>query len=404
MRKKHLLGVDVLAAAKQRIEFVFDRFPRIYLAFSGGKDSTVMLDLVAGEARKRGRRFGLLFVDLEAQYTLTIDFISSAFERYADVVEPYWVALPLALRNATSMSQAQWMCWQPSERERWVREPPQNAISDPSQFPWFQPGMEFEDFVTDFGAWYSNGEQTCCLVAIRTDESLNRFRAIVGDSDCFEGRLWTTRKNASVVNAYPIYDWRVADIWRYHSKTGAPYNRLYDLMHAAGLTPTQMRICQPYGDDQRKGLWLYHVIEPETWPKVVARVNGANSGALFSRERGNASGIGQVALPSGHTWQSYAKLLLDSLPPPASEHYRTKVAVFLKWYETRGYCEGIPDEADRELEAKKKVPSWRRICKTILRNDWWCKGLGFAQHKSGSYEKYMTKMRKKQAEWVTTNS
>ena len=33
-------------------------------------------------------------------------------------------------------------------------------------------------------------------------------------------------------------------------------------MAMAGLTVHQMRICQPYGDDQRRGLWLFHLIEP----------------------------------------------------------------------------------------------------------------------------------------------
>jgi predicted phosphoadenosine phosphosulfate sulfurtransferase len=26
-----------------------------------------------------------------------------------------------------------------------------------------------------------------------------------------------------------------------------------------------MRICEPFGPEQRQGLWLYHVIEPERW-------------------------------------------------------------------------------------------------------------------------------------------
>ncbi len=399
MKAKKYIDIDVLTAAKQRISFVFDAFHRVYVSFSGGKDSTVMLDLVAAEARRRGRRFGLLFIDLEAQYRSTIDFVFSEFARHSDVSDPYWVALPLALRNASSVYQTQWTCWDLGLRDRWVREPPKIAITDATTWPWFTPGMEFEDFVSAFGIWYAQEESACCLVGIRADESLNRFRAIAGTASRFGDKPWTTVRSGGAVNAYPIYDWRVEDVWRYHASTGAPYNHLYDMMHAAGLTPSQMRICQPYGDDQRKGLWLYHVIEPETWPRVVARVSGANSGALFAKETGNVSGVRAVSLPTGHTWKSYVTILLDSLPPPAGEHYRNKIALFIKWYEKRGYPGGIPDEADRTLEAKKKVPSWRRICKTILRNDWWCKGLGFAQHRSGSYEAYAVRTKKKREQW-----
>jgi len=238
-------------------------------------------------------------------------------------------------------------------------------------------------------------------LAIRSDESLNRFRVIVRDDNPrWDDHHWTTQKSRHVVNAYPIFDWRTEDIWRYHAKTGAPYNPLYDRMHAAGLKVSQMRICQPYGDDQRKGLWLYHVIEPETWPRVVARVGGANSGALYAQERGNINGVGRMDLPDGHTWESYVALLLDSLPAHAAEHYRTKISVFIRWWQDNGYPDGVPDVADAKQESKRQAPSWRRICKVPLRNDWWCKGIGFAQHKSGAYSAYMERMKRRRQEWA----
>ena len=57
-------------------------------------------------------------------------------------------------------------------------------------------------------------------------------------------------------------------------------------------------------------------------------------------------------------------------------------------WEKRGYPEGIPDEAPYELEAERLVPSYRRICKCLLRNDWWCKGLSFSQPLSEAYKKF----------------
>jgi Predicted phosphoadenosine phosphosulfate sulfotransferase len=139
-----------------------------------------------------------------------------------------------------------------------------------------------------------------------------------------------------------------------------------------------MRLCQPYGDDQRQGLWLFHLIEPATWSKVVARVNGANSGALYVQENGNINGYNKVTKPEGHTWESFARMLINSMPPPTKEHYESKVFTFEKWWRDKGYPEGIPDEADYTMEQKRLAPSWRRVCKTLLRNDYWCKGLGFS--------------------------
>jgi predicted phosphoadenosine phosphosulfate sulfurtransferase len=170
-------------------------------------------------------------------------------------------------------------------------------------------------------------------------------------------------------------------------------------MHMAGLTPHQMRICQPYGDDQRRGLWLFHLIEPETWARVVARVNGANGGALYVQEWGNVNGYRRVTKPPGHTWKSFAELLIGSMPPQTKEHFENKMLLFDRWWQERGYPEGLPDEADYHMEAARKAPSWRRVCKSLLRNDYWCKGLGFTQHKSAAYEKYLDLMRRRKAAW-----
>lgn len=397
---KKPLGINVLDAAIKRISYVFDNFQKIYLSFSGGKDSTVMLHLVAEEARRRNRKFALLFIDLEAQYKLTIDHVTNCFDMYSDVVDPYWVSLPLHLRNAVSQYEPHWICWDKNKEKDWVRTPPKIAITDTNFFPFFDPGMEFEEFVEGFGEWYSEGEQTACLVGIRADESLNRYRSIASDKKSrYRGHSWTTWKGGSLYNTYPLYDWRTEDIWIYHGKYGKPYNLLYDLMHKAGLSIHQQRICQPYGDDQRKGLWLFHILEPETWGKVVARVNGANQGALYASESGNVLGRIRITRPEGHTWESFANLLLNSMPEKTQEHYRNKIAVFIKWYETRGYPDGIPDEANPKEEAARTVPSWRRICKTLLRNDYWCKGLSFSQTKSEAYESYLRMMKNRRRVW-----
>ncbi len=394
---KTKLGIDVHQAAQERIAWTFDTFERIYVSFSGGKDSTVMLHMVAAEAIKRKRKFGILFIDLEGQYKLTIDHIKQCYDLYQELGEPFWCCLPIHLRNAVSVYETHWVCWDKNREMDWVRQMPQMAIRDAAHFPFFHNAMEFEEFVPEFGTWYGQGKPCACFVGIRCDESLNRFRTIASASKvAHSGKQWTTLVENEVFNIYPIYDWRTEDLWHYHAvNPKLPYNRLYDLMHKAGLTIHQMRICQPYGDDQRRGLWLFHLIEPETWSRVVARVNGANSGALYIQEHGNINGYRKVSKPENHTWRSFAELLINSMPPKTKEHYENKVFVFLKWWGKRGYPEGIQDFADAALEAKRKVPSWRRIVKSLLRNDYWCKGLSFTQHRSEAYGKYLELMKRR---------
>jgi predicted phosphoadenosine phosphosulfate sulfurtransferase len=398
---KRGLGINVLDAARQRISFVFDEFEKIYISFSAGKDSTVMFHLVADEAIKRNRKFGVLLVDLEGQYKLTINHANTMFAKYKNIIDLYWVCLPIALRNAVSVYEPKWTPWDDNKKSDWIRELPTQAIHDESYFDFFYKDMEFEEFVPLFGEWYAKFENCACLVGIRSDESLNRFRTIASaKKTTYDGKQWTTKVTDHVYNVYPIYDWRTQDIWAYHGKNrDKEYNKLYDYMQMAGVKLSNQRICQPYGDDQRRGLWLFHLIEPETWAKIVARVSGANSGALYIQENGNINGYNKITKPGNHTWESFAKLLLSSMPPKTKEHFENKIILFQKWWIERGYPNGIPDEAEENLEMKRDVPSWRRVCKSLLRNDYWCKGLGFSQHKNEAYQKYLELMRRRKEQW-----
>lgn len=409
------LGIDVLTAARERIKYTFDNFDKVYVSFSGGKDSSVMTHLVMDEAIKRDRKVGLLFIDLEAQYQYTIQHVKETFELYKDHIVPFWCSVPISLSNAVSVYEPRWVCWEPGKE--WVRQPDELSITDTSIFDFYKYAMEFEEFAPLFGKWFSGGEHTACFVGIRADESLNRYRTIkLEHKSMYSGKQWTTLVDSNLYNVYPIYDWQTADIWRYNGKYFKSYNKIYDLMNKAGISIHQARLCQPYGFDQRKGLWLFHVLEPETWSRIVARVNGANSGAEFVQYSGNISGQIKITKPEGHTWKSFAMLLLKSMPKELADHYDDKICQFISWWRIKGYYVDqngkqcyvgynnyIPDEVDPEIEAEKKAPSWRRICKALLRNDYWCKGLSFSQTNSHSYQRYkkLMKSRKLRRGWVT---
>lgn len=415
MRK--YLGINVYEAAKKRIAYIFDNFENIYLSFSGGKDSTVMLHMVAAEARKRKRKFGLLCIDMEAQYKHTIDHIESMYKEYSDCIIPFWVALPIVLTNAVSSYEPRWICW--DKNKEWTRDQHKLSITDIHYFPFFKYGMEFEEFIFYFGKWYSAGNQTACFIGIRTEESYNRLLKLVvkKNREFYNKKQWILKQKLTGMDIYsvhPIYDWKVKDIWAYHGKYGGAYNKIYDLMQQAGVTLYQQRLCQPYGYEQRKGLYLFHILEPETWSKILSRVNGVNSGAEFVKYSGNISGQIKIYLPEGHTWRSFALLILKSMPKKLADHYDDKIHTFLHWWSNQGgyydsnnvfhgfYGENIPDCVDQKLENAKKAPSWRRICKSLLRNDYWCKGMSFVQNSSPHYERYKTYMmkRKQRREYI----
>jgi predicted phosphoadenosine phosphosulfate sulfurtransferase len=420
------LGVDVLEAARERVRFAFDSFDEVFVALSGGKDSGVVFNLALEEARSRGRVLHTMCVDLEAQYAHTADFVERCFS-HPDVVG-HWICLPMNLRNSVSQFAPFWLCWDPHKEEQWVRELPDHplVVKDESFFSFFRRGMEFEEFVVEYGEWMREqvGGTVGALIGIRTDESLNRWRTLFSETKtAFRGKSWTTvvfkdaaaragyRQNGrgkgaqdAAVNVYPIFDWRPSDIWAATGKCGWDYNRVYDLMWLAGLTLHQMRLCQPYGDDQRKGLWLYKVLEPETWKRVVARVEGANFGSRHAGAR--ILGNFRIDLPEGHTWESYAKFLLVTMPPNLSAHYTGKINTYFRWWawhckgrDLRSTVVGEDDQYDEMGIYRNEaipyegftgegpdIPSWRdplwkRICRVLIKNDYWCKGIGFQQTK-----------------------
>ena len=386
---------DVLTAAKKRLTIAFQEFDNIYFSFSGGKDSTVMLHLAKMIAEKTNKKFNVLFIDLEAQYSETIKHVEYMRTHLSDVVDEfYWVCLPLSLRNAVSVLQPKWTCWDTEVEDKWVRPYPKNAITeDICPFPFFYKNMEFEEFTLLFAEWFNKTHDdniSGAGIGIRSDESLNRFRTIVSKTkEPYQDYNWTTRvkinqKTINTYNFYPIYDWRTEDIWGAVSKYNWQYNQVYEWLYKNGVSIHQQRLCQPYGDDQRQSLDQFRELEPETWEKVLNRVEGVNFGNIYAR----TSLLGNIKSekPPHMTWQQYSVFLLESLglyAPELEIHYYNKIRKFLLWWEKEIGLkpEEIPDEK-WEMEGRKRTPYWERIARAIERNDFWMNRLSFSQTKS----------------------
>jgi predicted phosphoadenosine phosphosulfate sulfurtransferase len=256
--------------------------------------------------------------------------------------------------------------------------------------------MEFEEFVVDFAQWLAKGEEWAVGVGIRSNESFNRYRTLFDSrKQPYKEKPWTTLVVDNVFNFYPIYDWTTEDIWTAVGKFDYSYNHIYDLMYQQGKSIHECRICQPYGDDQRKGLDLFRTCEPETWAKVVDRVAGSNFGNIYCRSY--LLGHMKVVLPEGHTWKTYTEFLLATIPKCEAEWYMTKFRVFIKWWEDKGYpADEWPDAKLKKGDDRligpdgrqyTKGPAWERLAKCILKNDKLCKSLSFAATK-GQYSKY----------------
>ena len=68
-------------------------------------------------------------------------------------------------------------------------------------------------------------------------------------------------------------------------------------MFQAGVPPRYMRICEPFGPEQRQGLWLYHVLEPERWAAMCERVSGVRSGGFYAGQDNHFMATGKSSNP-----------------------------------------------------------------------------------------------------------
>ncbi len=408
---------NVYDALQERLKLIFEEFDNIIVSFSGGKDSGLLLCITLDFRQKYypNKKIAVFHQDFEAQYTVTTEYVERTFERIEGIAEPYWVCLPMATRTALSNYQMFWYPWDDECEDAWCRPMPQhpyviNLKNNP--FPKYRYKMPQEDLARQFGRWYkaSHGnKKTVCLLGIRADESLQRYNSVVNKKYGYGGECWISRQFKDVWSASPMYDWSISDVWHAYAVFGYDYNRLYDLYFMAGLKPDQMRVASPFNDYAKDSLCLYRVLDPAMWTRLVGRVRGANFGAVYGRTK--ALGYRNLTLPEGHTWESYTKFLLDTLPPKVRDNYIAKFKTSIEfWHNTGGgleedvireliekgynirrngvsnytvmknsrviFLDKIPDNTD-DIKSSKDIPSWKRMCFCILKNDHTCRFMGF---------------------------
>ena len=414
---KRYTDSNVYDNLQKRLKFIFEEFENIYVSFSGGKDSTLLLNLVLDFKRKYypNKKIGVYHQDFEAQYSVTTKFIEDTFEKIKDEVEPYWLCLPAATRTALSNYQMYWYPWDDQKEDIWVREMPKfdyviNLKNNP--ITTYKYKMPQEQMAKQFGRWYRqvHGDgSTICLLGIRADESLQRYNGFLNKKYSYKNQCWISKQFKNVWSASPLYDWTISDVWHANFKFKYDYNPLYDMFYMAGVNVSQMRVASPFNDSAKESLNLYRILDPEIWVKLLGRVKGVNFTSIYAKTK--AMGYRNITLPEGYTWKEYTKFLLATLPVNIRNNYVKKFNTSIKfWHKTGGgleektiqelinngykiqrngisnyttgknskiiFLEAIPDDID-DIKTTKDIPSWKRMCFCILKNDHICRFMGF---------------------------
>lgn len=338
------LEIDVLEEARARVAHAFDLFENIVVSFSGGKDSTVVLNLALEEAARRGTGpVRAVFCDEEAIPYETEAYVRRMSEREDVALE--WYCLPVRHRNACARKgPGVWWPWAPEDVERWCRPLPPEAITELDGFPSGPPEAR--------PSWPSVDPLLCpprrgtagMLMGIRADESMIRRKAVSArETDNYiiqkyapppggvtrsGRRVSGETRPTNVYKVYPIYDWRTPDVWAAPARLGWDYNEAYDVMEMAGIPHHAQRCAPPFGEEPMQKLWTFKVCFPDVWAGMSARVPGAATAARYASTE--LYSFGSVSeRPEGVTWEEHVRARLMEHAPEARSRIASRIRMWM---------------------------------------------------------------------------
>lgn len=355
MRKKAYKEPNVWEAAKERIRYLYKRFDRIVVSFSGGKDSTAVLHATLTVAQELGKLpLKVYFVDEEAIDPETIAYVARVRER--PDVSLDWYCLPVKHRNACSLTHPFWYCWHPEERDRWVRPMPEYAITTDPAFEW---GMDYQTWFRS--AFNPKDGTVCVLTGIRTQESLRRYQVIASKRN--DSYITSKADNLSVYRAHPIYDWDTQDVWTLIHKFGFDYNRAYDVFNRTEFHGKYLaqRICQPFGEEPLRSLDIYAKCFPEMWARLVNRVPGVKTAYRYAKTELYKN----TEKPDGVSWEDWC---LQTVEMQKDIEVREAVRAQVRRLIARHFRK-TPDPIEETTAHPLSGVSWRGLAKIAARGD-----------------------------------
>ena len=354
MSKKEYQEDNIYIASKKRISYCFKNYDKVVVSFSGGKDSTAVLNVALEVAKEENKLpLDVMFIDEEVLHPPTVEYVQRVSENKD--INMHWLCLEWKHRNACSNESPYWYCWDKDNKDLWVRSLPEKAITKHKRW---KKGLSFQDFTP----YYFDKEigSVVYLTGVRTEESLRRMSVITSkqnDSYIQSNAVWNS------VMAHPIYDWSSKDVWLAVHKFKWDYNKTYDVFNKTKLYQRYLtqRVCPPFGEEPLRGLWLYSECFPELWDKMLNRVPGVATAWRYGNTEIYSS---PKSKPEHLNYKEYLSVILKSY----SKQYQNEVKKTLNKYITRHKNktnDPIPEDESHPLTGL----SWKFLCRCVIRGD-----------------------------------
>jgi len=263
---------NVFDDALDRINYLFDEFENVVVGFSGGKDSTCVLNLALKVAEERNRLpLSVIWIDQEAEWQGTVDYCKKVM--YDPRVKPYWFQMPMVITNNASSYERYSYCWEEGKDDLWIHP------KDPISIKENNYGTNrFHDLFEKIFKYHFKGTKSCYLAGVRAEESPKRAMVLTEDRT-YKHITWgkILSKELQHYTFYPLYDWSYSDVWAAIFKNKWDYNVVYNEMYRHGVVIKDMRISNVHHETAIQALLLIQEIEPLTWEKISKRIDGANT-------------------------------------------------------------------------------------------------------------------------------
>jgi len=379
MSKIKKLKQNVYDASLDRMRDIYESYDDVFVMFSGGKDSTAVLTVALEIAEEKNKLpVKVVFIDEEVIHPTTVEYVARISKN--PNIDLSWVCLPFKHRNACSNEQPYWYCWNPEEKDLWVRELPENAIIEDEDFKF---GMSYVDWMQV----KHNKKNTIRVLGIRAQESLRRLRMF---SNKPKGKVVYTAESINTVdlqngtklncltfNGYPIYDWMSEDVWRLVNIKQLDYNRTYDFFNKTKLYNklSGQRVSQPFGEEPLRNLALYSECFPDMWAKMIKRVKGVNSAKLYSNTE--LWGVRKDGKPEHLTWKAFLHICLSNYKDKYLHKVKTNINNAIKIH-YRITDEPLPEEIPHILSGC----SYKYLCKLVIKGDFKGRTVGMMNRNS----------------------